>query len=90
MNPKYLLALTDTGRYPSKHRLSSGTTSAREVRRAPILLKPGSSQSGPNCLYEAIGKSCKGILQFKSFPGRAHNPQGYDPSSTALIGLWEN
>lgn len=54
MNQKYAVQLTEAERYQLKQMLSAGTSSARKVRRAQILLKSDSSQGGPNWSYRAI------------------------------------
>jgi homeodomain-containing protein len=54
MNQKYAVQLTEAERYQLKQLLSGGTSSARKVRRAQILLKSDRSQSGPNWSYQAI------------------------------------
>ena len=54
MNQKYPIELTEAERYQLKELLSSGTTSARTLRRAQILLKSDSSQGGPNWSYQAL------------------------------------
>jgi DNA-binding transcriptional ArsR family regulator len=54
MNQKYIVELTEAERYQLKQLLASGTTSARKVRRAQILLKSDSSPAGPNWSYQAI------------------------------------
>ncbi len=54
MNQKYHVMLTETERYQLKHLVSSGTTPARKLRRAQILLKSDSSEGGPNWSYQAI------------------------------------
>jgi hypothetical protein len=57
MNQKYPVELDEAERYQLKQLLSAGTTSARKVRRAQILLKSDSSQGGPNWSYQAIGEA---------------------------------
>jgi hypothetical protein len=54
MNQKYPIELTEAERYQLKQLLSSGTTSARKLKRAQILLKSDSSEGGPNWSYQAI------------------------------------
>ncbi len=54
MNKKYPIELTEAERYQLKELLSSGTTSARTLRRAQILLKSDSSPAGSNWSYQAI------------------------------------
>jgi hypothetical protein len=54
MKPKYLVKLTDKERSQLKELISSGEASARQIRRAYILLKSDSSPSGPNWGYQAI------------------------------------
>jgi hypothetical protein len=54
MNQKYPVKLNETERYQLKQLVSSGTARARKVRRAQILLKSDSSESGPNWPYQAI------------------------------------
>jgi hypothetical protein len=54
MNQKYSVELTEAERNQLKQLLAFGTTSARKVRRAQILLKSDSSQGGPNWSYQAI------------------------------------
>ncbi len=54
MNQKYPIELTEAERYQLKQLLSSGTTSARKLKRAQILLKSDSSEGRPNWSYQAI------------------------------------
>jgi hypothetical protein len=54
MKQKYIVKLTDTERLQLKELISSGEGSAREIRRAYILLKSDSSPSGPGWKYQAI------------------------------------
>lgn len=54
MNQKYPIELTEAERYQLKQLLSSGTTSARKLKRAQILLKSDSGEGGPNWSYQAI------------------------------------
>ena len=54
MKQKYFVKLTETERSQLKELISSGETSAREIRRAYILLKSDSSAGGPNWDYQAI------------------------------------
>lgn len=54
MNQKYVVQLTEAERYQLKQMLSAGTSSARKVRRAQILLKSDSNPGGPNWSYQAI------------------------------------
>jgi hypothetical protein len=48
MNQKYAVQLTEAERYQLKQMLSAGTSSARKIRRAQIMLKSDSSQGGLN------------------------------------------
>ena len=54
MTQRYLVKLTETERYQLKQLVSSGTTAARKVRRAHVLLKSDCSEGGPNWSYQAI------------------------------------
>ena len=54
MNQKYHVLLSETERYQLKQIISSGKGSARQIRRANILLKSDSSEQGPNWTYQAI------------------------------------
>ena len=54
MKQKYVVKLTDTERSQLKELISSGEASARQIRRAYILLKSDSSASGPNWNYEQV------------------------------------
>ncbi len=54
MKQKYKVKLSDTEQSQLKEMISSGEGSAREIRRAYILLKSDSSPSGPNWQYQAI------------------------------------
>ena len=57
MNQKYRVELTEAERDQLKQLLSSGTSSARKVRRAQILLKSDSSAEGAKWSYQAIGEA---------------------------------
>jgi hypothetical protein len=54
MKQKYIIKLTEPERSQLKEMISSGETSARQIRRAYILLKSDSSPGGPNWKYPAI------------------------------------
>ena len=54
MKQKYVVKLTETERSQLKEMISSGDATAREIRRAYILLKSDSSEGGPNWKYQAI------------------------------------
>jgi hypothetical protein len=54
MKQKYVVKLTDTERLQLKELISSGEASARQIRRAYIVLKSDSSASGTNWNYQAI------------------------------------
>jgi hypothetical protein len=54
MKQKYIVKLTETERSQLKELISSGEASARQIRRAYILLKSDSSVEGPNWGYQAI------------------------------------
>lgn len=54
MKPKYMVKLTETERSQLKELISSGEASARQIRRAYILLKSDSSAGGPSWGYQAI------------------------------------
>jgi hypothetical protein len=54
MKQKYVVKLTETERSQLKELISSGEASARQIRRAYILLKSDSSAGGPNWNYQAI------------------------------------
>jgi len=54
MKQKYIVKLTDTERLQLKELISSGEASARQIRRAYILLKSDSGAGGPNWSYQAI------------------------------------
>ena len=54
MKQKYIVKLSDTERSQLKELISSGEASARQIRRAYILLKSDSSAGGPNWKYHAI------------------------------------
>jgi transposase len=54
MKQKYIVKLNDTERSQLKELISSGEASARQIRRAYILLKSDSSTDGPNWNYQAI------------------------------------
>jgi hypothetical protein len=57
MNQKYVVKLTETERYQLRQLISSGTSPARKLRRAHILLKSDSSEGGPNWSYQEIMES---------------------------------
>lgn len=57
MNQKYRVELTEAEREQLKQLLSSGTTSARKVRRAQILLKSDSGATGATWSYQAISEA---------------------------------
>ncbi len=54
MKQKYVIKLTETERSQLKELISSGEASARQIRRACILLKSDSSEGGPIllCSYQ--------------------------------------
>ena len=54
MKQKYIVQLTEAERSHLKELISSGEASARQIRRAYILLKSDSSAEGPNWGYQAI------------------------------------
>jgi len=54
MKQKYIVKLTKIERSQLKEMISSGDASARQVRRAYILLKSDSSEGGPKWKYQAI------------------------------------
>lgn len=54
MNQKYLIHLTSEERLFLGKMVSSGSTSARKLQRARILLKSDCSDDGPNWTYDAI------------------------------------
>lgn len=54
MNQKYTVRLTASERSQLKDLISSGEVSARQIRRAYILLKSDSSAAGPGWGYQAI------------------------------------
>ena len=54
MNQKYIVKLTETERTQLKELISSGEASARQIRRAYILLKSDSSEGGPKWKYQTI------------------------------------
>lgn len=54
MKQKYIVKLTQAERLQLKELITSGEASAREIRRAYILLKSDSSPDGPNWKYQAI------------------------------------
>src|SRR5271157_3884980 len=54
MNRKYDIKLTNEERRHLENLISSGTTSARTLTRAHILLKSDLSPQGPNWKYEQI------------------------------------
>ena len=54
MKQKYIVKLTEAERSQLKELVSSGEGSAREIRRAYILLKSDSSAAGPGWEYKAI------------------------------------
>ncbi len=54
MKQKYIVKLTETERSQLKEMISSGDATAREIRRAYILLKSDSSEGGPSWKYQAI------------------------------------
>ena len=54
MNQKYFVKLTETERSQLKEMITSGEASARQIRRAYILLKSDCSDEGPNWNYQAI------------------------------------
>jgi hypothetical protein len=54
MKPKYVVKLTESERLQLKELISSGEASARQIRRAYILLKSDSSPGGPSWKYKDI------------------------------------
>jgi transposase len=54
MNQKYIVKLTETERSQLKELISCGEASARQIRRAYILLKSDCSEDGPKWKYHAI------------------------------------
>jgi hypothetical protein len=54
MQQKYIVKLTEPERLQLKELISSGQASARQIRRAYILLKSDSSAYGPSWDYQAI------------------------------------
>ena len=54
MNQKHIVKLTESERLQLKELVSSGEASARQIRRAYILLKSDSSEGGPNWGYQSI------------------------------------
>ena len=54
MKQKYIVKLTETERSQLKELISSGEASARQIRRAYILLKSDSSEGGPTWKYQTI------------------------------------
>ena len=54
MKQKYVVKLSKTEHSQLKELISSGEGSARQIRRAYILLKSDSSSGGPNWKYQAI------------------------------------
>ena len=54
MKQKYIVKLTETERSQLKELISSGKASARQIRRAYILLKSDSSEGGPTWNYKTI------------------------------------
>jgi len=54
MNLKHIVKLSETERSQLKELISSGIASARQIRRAYILLKSDSSERGPAWGYQAI------------------------------------
>ena len=54
MKQKYIVKLTETERSQLKEMITSGEASARQIRRAYILLKSDCSDEGPNWNYQAI------------------------------------
>jgi hypothetical protein len=54
MYQKYFVQLTESERSQLKELISSGTASARQIRRAYILLKSDCSADGPDWNYDAI------------------------------------
>ena len=54
MKPKYIVKLSEAERSQLKELISSGEASARQIRRAYILLKSDRSPDGPGWKYQAI------------------------------------
>ena len=54
MKLKYVVKLSETERSQLKELISSGEASARQIRRAYILLKSDRSPDGPGWKYQAI------------------------------------
>jgi len=54
MKQKYIVKLSKAERSQLKELISSGEASARQIRRAYILLKSDTNQGGPNWKYKAI------------------------------------
>jgi len=54
MFQKYFVKLTSEERQQLEKIVTSGTSSARKIQRARILLKSDCSEGGPNWSYEAI------------------------------------
>lgn len=54
MKQKYIVKLSEAERSQLKELVSSGEASARQIRRAYILLKSDTSSGGPNWKYQAI------------------------------------
>jgi len=54
MKQKYIIKLSKTERSQLKELISSGEGSARQIRRAYILLKSDSSPGSPNWKYQEI------------------------------------
>ena len=54
MKQKYIVKLSETERSQLKELVSCGVASARQIRRAYILLKSDSSEGGPAWGYQAI------------------------------------
>jgi hypothetical protein len=52
IKPKYIVKLTESKRSQLKELISSGEASARQIRRAYILLKSDSSPEGPDWGYQ--------------------------------------
>jgi DNA-binding transcriptional ArsR family regulator len=57
MNQKYIVKLTETERLQLRQLISSGEASARQIRRAYILLKSDSGEGGANWGYQTICKA---------------------------------
>jgi Homeodomain-like domain len=57
MKQKYLVMLTENERDQLKEIISAGTTSARKIRRAQILLKSDCSDVGPDWTYQTISEA---------------------------------